>query len=275
MVQILREQNSIAGTGTEVDDRLISIGQKTIEGYGVADIYLAVENDDPSEFLARCRSLQRPHNVKHVVVLTPLPVSITYSHRELLDARGILVISLLTAAASRKLVVDWEQHLLGAGSSRPPEVYLDRVVFLGREYRLESNIEFTKQEMRFMAIALELEEIPLSSIVHRGKRAIWSQPFRKDDQNLRDRVSQVLSRLNRGLHVRAGDPLFDPPPLVVRTVRLSEAGPSCRNAANADYALKREQIAFQRELAAIDTGVIDVIKVHDGLPVGLDIHEQP
>ncbi|MEX0678369.1 MAG: hypothetical protein WD063_14910 [Pirellulales bacterium] len=41
----------------------------------------------------------------------------------------------------------------------------------------------------------------------------------------------------------------------------------------ADYPLKREQLAFQRELAAIGTGVIDVIKVHDGLPVGLEFRE--
>lgn len=79
----------------------------------------------------------------------------------------------------------------------------------------------------------------------------------------------------RGLHVRSGDPLFDPPPRVIRAVRLTEAGPPCRESANADYALKREHFAFAAELEAIGNGVIDVIKVHDGLPVGLEISEQP
>jgi hypothetical protein len=79
----------------------------------------------------------------------------------------------------------------------------------------------------------------------------------------------------RGLHVRAGDPLFDPPPQVICTVRLSEVGPPRPKSATADYPLKRAQLAFQRELAAIGTGVIDVIKVHDGLPVGLEFHEHP
>ena len=94
-------------------------------------------------------------------------------------------------------------------------------------------------------------------------------------RRLLDRMWQLGYGTVRGLHVRAGDPLFDPPPLVVRTVRLSEAGPPRHKSAKADYSLKREQIAFQRELAAIDSGVIDIVKVHGGLPVGLDIHEQP
>lgn len=94
-------------------------------------------------------------------------------------------------------------------------------------------------------------------------------------RRLLDRMRRLGYGTIRGLHVRAGDPLFNPPPLVVRMVRLAEAGPPCREPASAEYALNREQIAFQRELAVIDTGVIDVIKVHDGLPVGLEIHELP
>jgi hypothetical protein len=38
--------------------------------------------------------------------------------------------------------------------------------------------------------------------------------------------------------------------------------------------LKQEHLAFQREVASIGNGVIDIIKVHDGLPVGLEIQEQ-
>jgi hypothetical protein len=58
-------------------------------------------------------------------------------------------------------------------------------------------------------------------------------------------------------------------------VRLPDAGPSRCKPTSAEYALKREQLAFQRELMTIGTGVIDIVKVHDGLPVGLEFHEQP
>jgi hypothetical protein len=40
-----------------------------------------------------------------------------------------------------------------------------------------------------------------------------------------------------------------------------------------EFSLKAEHIRFQQELASIGDGVIDVVKVHDGLPVGLEIHE--
>jgi len=93
-------------------------------------------------------------------------------------------------------------------------------------------------------------------------------------RRLLDRMWRLGFGTIRGLHVRAGDPLFDPPPLVVRTVRLAEAATRRRESASADCLLKREQTAFQEQLASIGSGVIDVIKIHDGLPVGLEIIEQ-
>lgn len=78
----------------------------------------------------------------------------------------------------------------------------------------------------------------------------------------------------RGLHVRAGDPQFDPPPIVVRMARCDATSTARHEASNLDFVLKREHLAFQQELAAIGDGVIDVIKVHDRLPVGLEMREQ-
>ena len=85
------------------------------------------------------------------------------------------------------------------------------------------------------------------------------------------RLLRRMRRLGYGtihrLHVRAGAPVFDPPPVVVRTVRLSEFEPGGRKPTRDDFALNRQQIALVRQLAAIDTGVVDVIKVHVG-PAG-------
>jgi hypothetical protein len=77
----------------------------------------------------------------------------------------------------------------------------------------------------------------------------------------------------RGLHVRDGDPLVDPPFAAVRSVRLSSSGASQIDTRRVEFSLKAEHIRFQQELASIGDGVIDVVKVHDGLPVGLEIHE--
>ena len=78
----------------------------------------------------------------------------------------------------------------------------------------------------------------------------------------------------RGIHVRDGNPLLSPPYSPVRKARLSEEAWSCRESANAGYQLKREHVRFQEELAALGTGVVDV-KVISGVPVDLDLHEQP
>lgn len=77
----------------------------------------------------------------------------------------------------------------------------------------------------------------------------------------------------RGLPFRDGDPLLDPPFHPVRKARLTEEPWSRRESVPADFVLKREHIRFLEELAATGTGVVDV-KVVNGLPVDLDIHEQ-
>lgn len=76
------------------------------------------------------------------------------------------------------------------------------------------------------------------------------------------------------LAVRGGQPVLDPPPRVVRAVRLAQIGPMRPEPAGAQYPLNRAEIALVAMLSAIGTGLIETIKVHDGLPVALDIHEQ-
>jgi hypothetical protein len=78
----------------------------------------------------------------------------------------------------------------------------------------------------------------------------------------------------RGLHVRAGDPLLDPPPTVVHTFRCDAATTTKHEAPIPDFVIKREHLAFQQTLAAIGDGVIDVVKVHDHIPVVLEMGEQ-
>lgn len=92
-------------------------------------------------------------------------------------------------------------------------------------------------------------------------------------RRLLERMRRLGFGIIRGLHVRAGDPLFDPPPTVVRSIRLAELDSDHSRSLPEEFVLNREQLAFQRQLALIDSGVIDVIKVHDGLPVNLEIRE--
>lgn len=101
------------------------------------------------------------------------------------------------------------------------------------------------------------------------------EPFSENLRYVFNRMWRMGYGTFRGLHFRDGDPLLDPPFQVVRTVRLPESGPPRQVIVTSECPLKQEHFAFKQELAAIGTGVIDVVKVHDGLPVGLEINEQP
>jgi len=78
----------------------------------------------------------------------------------------------------------------------------------------------------------------------------------------------------RGVHFRDGDPLFDPPIDVVRKIRTAEKAWPHRDSVAGEFVLTHEHRRFIAELAATGIGVVD-IKVVNGLPVDLDIHERP
>jgi len=91
---------------------------------------------------------------------------------------------------------------------------------------------------------------------------------------------RLLERMQRlgfgticGLHVRLGEPQFEPPFQVKRTVRLSGDNVPRPELALADFVLKKEQEGFFEELQTIGNAVIDVLKVHDGLPITFEMRE--
>jgi hypothetical protein len=146
--------------------------------------------------MTRCRAIQRPQAIKKVVVLTPCPVALSNSQRELLDGRGVTIISLSPASDPESLVIDWDGQVIGPPRDRTADgVYSPNViVFQGKEHRCD----LTKRELAFMALALRNEEIPLGNVIHRGQDALWKESF-KNDQKTRDKVTQFLSRLNTKL----------------------------------------------------------------------------
>jgi hypothetical protein len=77
----------------------------------------------------------------------------------------------------------------------------------------------------------------------------------------------------RGVHFRDGDPLFDPPFDVIRKVRTAEKAWPHRDSVAGVFELTCEHLRFIEELAASRNGIVD-IKVVNGLPVDLDIHER-
>lgn len=90
----------------------------------------------------------------------------------------------------------------------------------------------------------------------------------------RQTLVRIAQRLGFGairqLHVRGGDPFFDPEPSVL--VRRKNGATSLPHPAiqSDDFVLKREWVDFFDDLAMIGDGVILKVEVAHGLPI---VHE--
>jgi hypothetical protein len=93
----------------------------------------------------------------------------------------------------------------------------------------------------------------------------------------RRRLVELLQQLNfgrvEGLSVLDGDPVFDPPPRVVREVKFGgENGPR-PEAAAPDFPLKSQVVELFRHFDEIGDGTIDVLEVKHGLPFRMVVAE--
>jgi hypothetical protein len=72
------------------------------------------------------------------------------------------------------------------------------------------------------------------------------------------------------LHIREGEPIFEPMPRVVATRRLGGPAPVGGVLAR-DFELKRHHLDLFELIRRIREGIILVLHVHHGLPVAADI----
>ncbi len=90
------------------------------------------------------------------------------------------------------------------------------------------------------------------------------------------RLIAMMHRIGFGriesLSVSDGRPVFDPPPRVIREVRLGAESASPRQVGDTDFAVKRAVVDLLAELAAV--GVANVaIEVRHGMPARLIVEE--
>lgn len=75
------------------------------------------------------------------------------------------------------------------------------------------------------------------------------------------------------LVVTDGEPVMNPPPKVFRHQRLTGASGAGANKRRGDFILKRPLVEMFEAFDRLGNGIVDTIKVHDGLPCGFDIEE--
>jgi hypothetical protein len=91
------------------------------------------------------------------------------------------------------------------------------------------------------------------------------------------RLVELMQQLNFGriedLAVRDGDPVFDPPPWVVREVKFGgENGPRPESG-TADFLLKTQVVELFQHFDRVGNGTIEAIEVKHGLPFRMLVPE--
>ncbi len=92
----------------------------------------------------------------------------------------------------------------------------------------------------------------------------------------RRRLVELMHRINFGCieqpNVRGGQPVFEPPPRIVREHKfVGENGPRDERAV-ADFALKAQIVELFDEIDRLHEGVIDLLMVKHGLPFCMHVN---
>ena len=91
------------------------------------------------------------------------------------------------------------------------------------------------------------------------------------------RLVELMRLINFGrienLTIQAGEPIFDPPPRVVREIKFGAERRPPRDVGIGDFEPKVQVHELVAELTQIGDGVIEVLEIRHGLPFRLVIAE--
>jgi hypothetical protein len=91
------------------------------------------------------------------------------------------------------------------------------------------------------------------------------------------RLVELMGKLHFGrlesLHVRRGEPVFDPPPRVISTLKVGGRNEPRPEASSDDFLLKSAVVELLAHLQRLGEGVVDRIQIANGVPLLLEICE--
>lgn len=93
-------------------------------------------------------------------------------------------------------------------------------------------------------------------------------PFRRW---LVDLMSSIGFGWIERLVIHRGEPLPQPQPRIVRTVKLDGETPAPKEPGAADFALKRSIVELFRHLDGVDSGMVERLEVRHGLPLLMQV----
>ncbi len=93
----------------------------------------------------------------------------------------------------------------------------------------------------------------------------------------RRHLIEMMLEINFGqikeLHIKGGEPVFDPPPKTIRGIVIGKENHSDKRLKINDFYLKSQVREFFEVLDNISDGVIHVLAVQNGLPVHMKLEK--
>jgi len=106
-----------------------------------------------------------------------------------------------------------------------------------------------------------MEEIALSDITGNRRQLV--------EMMLEINFGQI-----EGLRIKAGDPVFDPPPEIIREIIFGKENNANRHIRKTDYTLKRHVIELFEVMDRIGDGIIRALAIQNGLPVRMKLEKK-
>ena len=93
------------------------------------------------------------------------------------------------------------------------------------------------------------------------------------------RLVELLQKLNfgriEGLHVRHGEPVFDPPPHIIQKLKMGGDNSPRPESELPDFWLKKQIVDLLEIIARLGEGEIRSIEIAHGLPLLVEIEQRP
>jgi hypothetical protein len=94
----------------------------------------------------------------------------------------------------------------------------------------------------------------------------------------RRRLIETMLEMNfgqiEGLHIKAGEPVFDPPPKIIREIVFGKENSVSPHLAKTNFVLKRHVIEMFEVMDGIGDGLIYALAVQNGLPVRMKLEKE-
>lgn len=107
LVERVRRENGIEGNGCSNHNGLVAIGQKSVDGWGTADVFLSLPNEDDAAVRSTCLRLKGTTVSRLVVLVTPTGVALSPEGRRVVDSTGVILASLSDSARKGILALNW------------------------------------------------------------------------------------------------------------------------------------------------------------------------